>query len=176
MTYTSHQLHYVHLSAGVLTCGGHHLNNEHVDLVRHWYRSGIESLESDVDPDGRPWPPMSEESRLIAASNEKELLATLNPGFAFGRVAKPFRWWCSRKRTTLASSISIPIWMIGVIPAACAVILWTPAVRRVRRRRRNLCLACGYPRSDLPANAPCPECGENVIGSEHAGTNPPHGT
>jgi hypothetical protein len=32
--------------------------------------------------------------------------------------------------------------------------------RRIRnRKRRNLCIECGYPRGDLDYEAPCNECG-----------------
>jgi hypothetical protein len=34
------------------------------------------------------------------------------------------------------------------------------AVRRARRRRRNLCVSCAYSRAGLKDDAACPECGE----------------
>lgn len=37
-----------------------------------------------------------------------------------------------------------------------------PALRRTRRVRRGLCPACGYNRSGLPAESPCPECGSTI--------------
>jgi hypothetical protein len=44
---------------------------------------------------------------------------------------------------------------------ALAATLWyTPGfIRRARRRRRNACQSCGYPRAGLPRSASCPECG-----------------
>jgi hypothetical protein len=168
MKCTSPQLQYVSFSAGVLTCGRHDIDQDRADFVREWLRSSINAHESGIVPDGRPWPPKSEERRLIAARKLKETLAKMTPGFAVGRIAMPFRWWCSRQDSTLGSSISIPIWMLGVLPALCAFTLWMPALKRRDRLRRHLCPTCGYPRSHLPPAAPCPECGAPFPHLAHA--------
>jgi hypothetical protein len=51
---------------------------------------------------------------------------------------------------TLDTVIFAPAWWI---------LLSIPALRRARRRHRNLCPHCAYNRQGLPSDAPCPECG-----------------
>lgn len=58
-----------------------------------------------------------------------------------------------------------PIWPGLIINtlfyAALSWSLWLIPLplRRARRRRRNLCLRCGYPRAGIAAEVACPECG-----------------
>jgi hypothetical protein len=40
-----------------------------------------------------------------------------------------------------------------------AIVLAVPFIRAERRRRRGLCVACGYDVYSIPVEHPCPECG-----------------
>lgn len=78
--------------------------------------------------------------------------------------------WSSRDqrepsgRHTLSGWLVIPLWLpvvlFGALPAARAV-RWAVRYPRERRRRRGLCIYCGY---DLCATTTgrCPECGKSV--------------
>jgi len=56
--------------------------------------------------------------------------------------------------------ISVPLWMF-VAPLLLATITAWMLDRREQRRcaRLNLCRTCGYDRTGLAADVPCPECG-----------------
>lgn len=48
--------------------------------------------------------------------------------------------------------------------AMWALLLFGPGrIRRIARRRRGLCVTCGYNRSGTPGAAPCPECGRHAV-------------
>lgn len=52
-------------------------------------------------------------------------------------------------------SATLPFWIFVLAYPLCAVLAWG-----LRKRRAALgCPACGYSRSGLPPQAPCPECG-----------------
>ncbi|MEM0983680.1 MAG: hypothetical protein AAGI17_07015 [Planctomycetota bacterium] len=64
--------------------------------------------------------------------------------------------------------LDLPGWLAGnwswITPAFVAALLVAsaptvvPVHRRVRRRKRGLCLACGYDLSSVPPGSSCPEC------------------
>jgi hypothetical protein len=55
--------------------------------------------------------------------------------------------------------VRVPAWILLVLTATPAVVLWWPQVRAVRRRLAGRCPKCGYDRRGIAADAKCPECG-----------------
>lgn len=59
----------------------------------------------------------------------------------------------------------LPVWPGFAVDSAIAAALWwmlltaPGAIKRWRRRRRGLCIACGYDLRGLAEGAACPECG-----------------
>ena len=57
----------------------------------------------------------------------------------------------------LGSFIGIPIWLISILFAYLPVLDLWKTLRRAKRRRRSLCISCGYDLRATPDR--CPECG-----------------
>ncbi|MCP4590376.1 MAG: hypothetical protein GY842_06515 [bacterium] len=68
--------------------------------------------------------------------------------------ATKFGW----RYVTFSVPFAYPVVILGVFPTLCAI---RPPLRRWQRRRKGLCLKCGY---DLTGNTSgvCPECGNGV--------------
>lgn len=60
-------------------------------------------------------------------------------------------------------SLTIPLWMVVVLLFIQPTMAFIrgPVIRRIRRRR-NLCLHCGYDREGNESGV-CPECGQTLI-------------
>lgn len=57
-------------------------------------------------------------------------------------------------------TVLIPFWMLLALTLVPTGLLWQAEFRAARRRRLvGHCLACGYDRAGLKAEAACPECG-----------------
>ena len=68
-------------------------------------------------------------------------------------------WYAEDSRLLHSDDFVIPVWMpILVWMAACSP-LWCLVLQAAWRRHLGLCVACGYDRRGLPADAKCPECG-----------------
>lgn len=58
------------------------------------------------------------------------------------------------------AGIEIPHWLTALaIVGSTSVAWWRSLTIEQRRRYRNECLACGYSRTGLAPDSPCPECG-----------------
>lgn len=57
----------------------------------------------------------------------------------------------------LGGPVSVPLWLLPVLPTALAV---TGFVRKRRQHRPGTCKACRYP---LQGALTCPECGKQVL-------------
>lgn len=80
-------------------------------------------------------------------------------------ATQPRRWLPTSNRYSISGALNwretfVPLWMFwgGAITAA---IVMGP-LARARRRRRGLCLRCGYSLAGLATEAPCPECGNRA--------------
>jgi len=62
------------------------------------------------------------------------------------------------QRGFLHSGIMFPLWGGFLVSSGCAVLLAYPGLRGRLRRRRGLCLHCGYNLNCAPRSE-CPECG-----------------
>lgn len=58
---------------------------------------------------------------------------------------------------TVMHAVSIPVWMLAVIPGACALV-WL--IRPQNWRGPGQCAACGYDLAGVSRNV-CPECGRS---------------
>jgi len=69
-------------------------------------------------------------------------------------------FWCpQRLGTATVREFLIPFWIPFLIAAAPTFLLWRADRRATRREREGHCPTCGYDRSGLAPDAPCPECG-----------------
>lgn len=75
------------------------------------------------------------------------------PGWYLERHLAPVRWWPYADFSRPYWSMLVPLWSLALPPLALG--LWL----RRRRRYPGECPRCAYPSRDLPASAPCPECG-----------------
>jgi hypothetical protein len=85
---------------------------------------------------------------------------------SFARTVPPASLRPRFVRTPSSTTLTIPlIWPLAISGATAAVLIAWPWHRLRRRRRRGLCLHCGYQRS--PGDAPCPECGRTPADGAH---------
>jgi hypothetical protein len=76
-------------------------------------------------------------------------LAGAEPGFAW-------RYYEGTIGTT--RYISIPLWPFVALSLATTAAAWRMDIIARRKSRLGKCPACGYDRTGLASNAPCPEC------------------
>lgn len=91
-----------------------------------------------------------------------------SPGLHILQPTRP-QWWNSPSvywgRDTARMflwSVRTPLWLVAA-PAAfyLTAVFLLGRVRRGNRRRKGLCIACGYDRAS--ALGPCPECGRREL-------------
>ena len=67
-------------------------------------------------------------------------------------------WSFEYKQTHVGTWVWIPLWPLIVISIVATAAAWRMDTLAQRRKRIGGCPACGYDRTGLAANAPCPEC------------------
>jgi len=87
-----------------------------------------------------------------------EKAGTLGPWWRAYRRAHPWAWAPEWFLSPLSNSYRLPLWMPFGLLAAVTLTGWWPNIRRVHRRRRGLCLHCGYDLRQRTGTR-CPECG-----------------
>ena len=118
-----------------------------------------------------------EKSRLPAGPISSELSAKVSKLFkagwsmevleeeydaALGILYTPSLWYPRIHRVGGIAVVTVPLWLTTIILGAWpAVALWRGPFRRWRRRRRGLCLKCGYNLAGTVSGV-CSECGEAV--------------
>lgn len=126
-----------------------HLRPARVDDLKlmAWYREV-----------GFPFPALTCSIHWQRQISNSDILYTVNGGVQLPRDADftpralPLTpLWLGMGANTLVWSV--PAWLI----------MWAiGALREARRRRANCCGHCGYPRTGLPIDSPCPECGRRA--------------
>jgi hypothetical protein len=81
------------------------------------------------------------------------------PGFGTPKDPFPLQWWPVRRRTPAESGVYVPLWVFEIPTLALAAALWRRTSTATRRVKAGQCAACGYDRSGLAPEHPCPECG-----------------
>ena len=76
------------------------------------------------------------------------------------KTARGLHWSFLSESDSHGTHPAIPVWIVLILPAVASAVLWWPPLRAVARRRRCACLNCGYARSGLAPDVPCPECGK----------------
>jgi hypothetical protein len=81
------------------------------------------------------------------------------PGFEFPKPDNALEWWFWRSSSPTSSAVYVPLWVFSVPTLALAAALWRRNAKAARRVKAGQCIACGYNRSGLAPEHPCPECG-----------------
>jgi hypothetical protein len=119
---------------------------------------GILYLGAGVFKSARGWPsvaPSAHEWRLGRAEGWNWGWSGGNPAWRYGVLRGKSTWGGDRH---FGFSLMYPV-VIAVLPA---VALWGMELRNRRRARAGVCRACGYDRSGLAGDKPCPECGASA--------------
>ncbi|MFO0858179.1 MAG: hypothetical protein U0640_12580 [Phycisphaerales bacterium] len=83
------------------------------------------------------------------------------PELGLHRTDRPSRsvlWLHDYAHTQYLQLLAIPLWPLALMPAIPMGITWFRSKRAASRLKSGFCPRCGYNRSGLPAEAPCPEC------------------
>jgi hypothetical protein len=81
------------------------------------------------------------------------------PGFGFPKSSFAFQWWFYRWNNDTDWAVVVPLWVFEVPTLALAAALWRRDTTAARRVKAGQCAACGYDRSGIAPEHPCPECG-----------------
>ena len=72
-------------------------------------------------------------------------------------------WWAwGKEEQSWRSGSAYTVWPAAPLFLAVGAALYLPGNRAARRRRKHQCVRCTYARAGLPADAPCPECGQQA--------------
>ncbi|MBX3388059.1 MAG: hypothetical protein KF691_01245 [Phycisphaeraceae bacterium] len=93
----------------------------------------------------------------------------LEPGFHVNPARERVHTWFKRQRTSGYEIVIVPLLLAAIAPASLALGAWGLETI-IARGRRGKCITCGYSRTGLNAETPCPECGALATGKGTAGT------
>lgn len=71
-------------------------------------------------------------------------------------------WYATTGGGESSRVCAVPIWLVMMVAGTPLWIGMAAAARARRRRKSGRCVACGYQRGGLSADAPCPECGKGA--------------
>jgi hypothetical protein len=135
---------------GSLTAG---VRTTHVSLSVSLWRASV-VLSHYATPD-----PLRAGTGLFARLSPPEPDAGPNP--KRWRASGVFAWRWKRPGSgpgAFSTRLVLPLWpAAALVGLGWAGVVWR-GLARGARRRSDLCVACGYPRTGLPAGALCPEC------------------
>jgi hypothetical protein len=78
-------------------------------------------------------------------------------GFGFEFSNRPFTWLNSSQPGPSTSRVVVPLWFLAVVFSILPALRLRAIARTRGRRRRQLCIECGYDLRATPER--CPECG-----------------
>lgn len=104
---------------------------------------------------------------LVGVSHEPGLIAMTEQatgvpvpqGLRIVTKSHDMAWWFRVTWEPGRKAISVPLWCPLVIAAGVSAAAWRSDLAARRRARAGCCAACGYNRTGLAPQAPCPECG-----------------
>lgn len=71
-------------------------------------------------------------------------------------------WYHTTGGGATSRVFSLPLWLVFVIVGMPCWFALVRSSRTARRRRRGLCVNCGYNRRGIAVDSKCPECGTQV--------------
>jgi len=122
--------------------------------------SALPGIQSGTDHGfGWPWPALWYRVNGASLANAEWAIGIegglmLSPPDSLEARAYSFRalpWWPAWPGLAGDASVFAGLWL--------AALAGPMAIRRMIRRRRGWCIACGYDRSATAEDSPCPECG-----------------
>lgn len=70
-----------------------------------------------------------------------------------------FTWHSQREGITMR----IPLWFPAIISGGVSGVVWRRDRTAMKRLRAGCCVGCGYDRTGIPTESPCPECSTTAL-------------